>query len=44
MKMKDRIIRWHKQGLWDENKLRNAVEKKWLTADEFKEITGKKFK
>lgn len=40
MKMKEKIIRWYKQRLWDENKLKNAVEKKWLTEEEFKEIVG----
>lgn len=42
--MKEKIIKWYKQGLWSEKMLRNAVEKKWLMADEFKEITGKKYK
>lgn len=26
--------------LWDETKVRNAVEKGWITPDEFEEITG----
>lgn len=26
--------------LWDENKVRNAVEKDWITPEEFTEITG----
>lgn len=42
--MKEKIIKWYKQGLWSEKMLRNAVEKKWLTADEFEETTGKKYK
>lgn len=42
--MKEKIEKWYKQGLWSEKMLRNAVEKKWLTADEFEEITGKKYK
>lgn len=26
--------------LWNENRVRNAVEKKWITKTEYKEITG----
>ena len=26
--------------LWNENRVRNAVEKKWITKIEYKEITG----
>ena len=26
--------------LWDENRVRNAVVKSWITKEEFKEITG----
>lgn len=26
--------------LWDEEKVRNAVEKGWITSEEFTEITG----
>lgn len=26
--------------LWDEDRVRIAVEKKWITEDEFEEITG----
>lgn len=28
------------QGLWNEIRMRNAVVKNWLTAAEFKQITG----
>lgn len=30
-------------GLWDEHKVRNAVAKGKITAEEFKEITGKDY-
>lgn len=42
--MKDRIEKWHKQGLWDVEKIKNAVAKGVLTADKFKKITGQKYK
>jgi hypothetical protein len=29
--------------LWNIIRVRNAVIKKWITAEEFKEITGKEF-
>lgn len=28
------------QRLWDETKVRNAVEKGWITSEEYTEITG----
>lgn len=31
------------QGLWSETKVRNAVMKAWITAEEFKEITGEDY-
>ena len=30
-------------GVWSEKKVRNAVVKGWITADEFKTITGKSY-
>ena len=34
---------FYDQGLWNEKKVRNAVVKGWITAEEFKEITGKDY-
>ena len=34
---------FYDQGLWSETKVRNAVIKGWITASEFKEITGKDY-
>ena len=31
-------------GVWSEKKVHNAVVKGWITADEFKLITGKDYK
>ena len=36
--MKEKIEKWYKQGLWDEEKVQNAVKKGVLTADEVEEI------
>ncbi len=35
------VKRYYDLGLWDEAKVRVAVAKNWITADEFKAITGK---
>ena len=36
--MKEKIAKWYKQGLWDAEKVQNAVKKGVLTADEASEI------
>lgn len=36
--MKEKILKWFKLGLWTEEMVRNAVEKKVLTEDEMNEI------
>lgn len=30
-------------GAWDETRVHNAVVKGWITADEYKEITGEDY-
>jgi hypothetical protein len=42
--MKDKIAQWYKQGLWNIDMVRDAVMKKIINADDFKEITGKEYK
>ena len=42
--MKAKITKWYKQGLWTLDMVRDAVEKKKIDADGFKEITGKEYK
>ena len=37
------VKKYFDMGLWTETKLRNAVVKNWITADEFKEISGKDY-
>ena len=36
--MKDKIAKWYKQGLWDMEKVKNAVAKGILTEEEAAEI------
>lgn len=31
------------ERLWNENRVRNAVVKDWITEEEFKEITGEDY-
>jgi hypothetical protein len=42
--MKGKIAFWYKHGFWTLDMVRDAVEKKKINADEFKEITGKEYK
>lgn len=39
----DIVKRYYKNKLWDEKRVRMAVEKGWITAEEFEEITGMKY-
>lgn len=36
----DKVRAYWLAKLWNVTKVRNAVVKQWITADEFKEITG----
>ena len=39
--MFEKIKKYYEQGLWDEQRVREAVAKNVITAEQFKEITGK---
>ena len=39
----EQVKRYYDTGLWDIAKIRNAVVKGWITADEYKEITGQDY-
>ena len=39
--MFEKIKKYYEQGLWDEQRVREAVAKNVITAEEFKAITGK---
>lgn len=35
-----KVKSWFDLHVWDEARVRNAVKMNWITAEEFKEITG----
>ncbi len=39
----NKVKRFYSMKMWDEEKVRNAVKMNWITADEYKEITGKDY-
>ena len=39
----EKVYGFYKSGTWNENQVRNAVKKDWITAAEFTEITGKEY-
>ena len=39
--MYDKIKKYYDAGVWDEQRVREAVAKNAITAEEFKAITGK---
>ena len=41
--MYEKVKKWYERGLWDEARVKNAVTKGVITADEFKAITGKDY-
>lgn len=38
--MKNKIAKWHKQGLWSAEMVAAAVNKGKLTVEDYEEITG----
>lgn len=36
----EKVKSYYDSGLWDEIRVRNAVVKGWITAEEYEEITG----
>ena len=41
--MKEKIAKWYAQGLWTAGMVRSAVKKGILSAQDYEEITGKKY-
>lgn len=39
----EKVKSYFDKGLWGINAVRNAVEKNWITAEEFEEITGEPY-
>ena len=41
--MFSKILKWHKQGLWTQERVGNAVEKGLITEEQYTEITGEEY-
>ena len=39
----EKVKKYYDSGLWNVKMVRNAVGKKWITAEEFETITGMKY-
>lgn len=39
----EKVKKYYDDGLWNIQRVRNAVEKKWITPEEFKEITDEEY-
>lgn len=37
------VKKYYRTGLWSIERVRNSVAKSWITAEEFKEITGEEY-
>lgn len=37
------VKKYYKTGFWSIERVRNAVVKEWITAEEFQEITGEAY-
>lgn len=37
------VKKYYEQGLWSKKRVHDAVEKGWITAAEYKEITGEEY-
>lgn len=39
----EKVKKYYDDGLWSTDKVKNAVVHKWITSDEYKEITGEDY-
>ena len=39
----EKVKKYFDNGLWNEERVANAVIKGWITADDFREITGESY-
>ena len=37
------VLRYYRMGVWNKTRVRNAVVKGWITADEYFEIVGEDY-
>ena len=40
----EKVKLYYSMKLWDKGRVQNAVVKKWITVDEFQQITGEAYK
>lgn len=36
----EKVLSYYRLGMWNKERVKNAVVKSWITAAEYKEITG----
>lgn len=39
----EKVKLYYEKGLWDKSRVRNAVVKGWITAEEYESITGEPY-
>jgi len=39
----DKVKKYYDDGLWNKTMVHNAVDSGWITAEEYKEITGEDY-
>lgn len=39
----EKVKKYYDSGLWNKTMVRNAVVKRWITAEEYEEITGEAY-
>lgn len=39
----DMVRKFYKTKMWNEQQVRNAVVKEWITEEEYEEMTGKEY-
>lgn len=39
----DKVKTYYEKGLWSKHRVHDAVVKNWITADEYREITGEEY-
>ena len=39
----EKVKKYYDSGLWDKQRVHNAVIKEWITPEEYKEITGEDY-
>lgn len=40
----EKVMTYYTKGLWNLQRIHDAVQKQWITKEEYKEITGTEYK